>query len=120
MVERALEKLPDETLINWLKIATDRRMGAVIEAFRRGWSIERVYEITRITRWFLYGFEKIAKTELETVNTSCLPKHLSAEQLRRWKSLGFSDAHIESLNGLSERNSVGVIASLILHDWRNP
>ena len=33
---------------------------------------------------------------------------------------GFSDAHIESLNGLSERNSVGVIASLILHDWRNP
>ena len=94
MVERALEKLPDETLINWLKIATDRRMGAVIEAFRRGWSIERVYEITRITRWFLYGFEKIAKTELEIVKASCLPKHLSAEQLRRWKSLGFSDAHI--------------------------
>ena len=29
----------------WLRIA-DRRMGAVIEAFRRGWSVERVNEIT--------------------------------------------------------------------------
>ncbi|MGY8746297.1 MAG: carbamoyl-phosphate synthase large subunit, partial [Candidatus Poseidoniales archaeon] len=52
MFERAHEKLPDSVLVDWLRIATDRRMGAVIEAFRRGWSIEKVHEITRITRWF--------------------------------------------------------------------
>ena len=38
MAERALEQLPDNVLIDWLRIATDRRMGAVIEAFRRGWT----------------------------------------------------------------------------------
>ena len=67
MAERALEQLPDNVLIDWLRIATDRRMGAVIEAFRRGWTIERVHEITRITRWFLYGFQRIANVENEIV-----------------------------------------------------
>ena len=60
MAERANEPLPDEILVDWCSIATDRRMGALIEAFRRGWSVEKVHEITRITRWFLYRFEKIA------------------------------------------------------------
>ena len=54
MSERAHEALPDATLVDWLAIATDRRMGALLEAFRRGWSVEKVHEITRVTRWFLY------------------------------------------------------------------
>ena len=49
MAERAHEQLPDSVLVDWLQTATDRRMGALLEAFRRGWSIERVHEITRIT-----------------------------------------------------------------------
>tara|TARA_Y100001954_G_scaffold151781_1_gene161254 strand:- start:4279 stop:6828 length:2550 start_codon:yes stop_codon:yes gene_type:complete len=94
MAERANEELPENTLIDWLNIATDRRMGAVIDAFRRGWSVERVHEITRITRWFLYGFERIAKIENEIVARGCLPKDVTKEEFRRWKSFGFSDGHI--------------------------
>jgi carbamoyl-phosphate synthase large subunit len=56
MSQRAHESLPDATLIEWLAIATDRRMGALLEAFRRQWTVERVHEITRITRCLLYGF----------------------------------------------------------------
>ena len=74
MAERAFEQLPDNVLIDWLRIATDRRMGAVIEAFRRGWTIERVHEITRITRWFLYGFQRIANVENEIVARALQPK----------------------------------------------
>ncbi|MAY13000.1 MAG: carbamoyl phosphate synthase large subunit [Euryarchaeota archaeon] len=114
MIERANETLPDSTLVDWLRIATDRRMGAVIEAFRRGWSIEKVHEITRITRWFLYGFQNLASIENEIVATSCRPSDLSSSQLRRWKSHGFSDSHIAdallgfpplALKGVSPENN---------------
>ena len=94
MAERAHEQLPDGVLIDWLRIATDRRMGAVIDAFRRGWSVERVHEITRITRWFLHGFKKLADIENEIVARGCMPGNVSAEEFRRWKSYGFSDGHI--------------------------
>ena len=94
MADRALTALPDSTLVEWCRVATDRRMGALIEAFRRGWSVEKVHEITRITRWFLYRFENIAKMEKEITQTSALPTELTRDQLRHWKSHGFSDNHI--------------------------
>ena len=100
MADRALEQLPDNVLIDWLRIATDRRMGAVIEAFRRGWTIERVHEITRITRWFLYGFQRIANIENEIVARGCSPNDVTASEFRKWKSYGFSDGHIaDALSG---------------------
>ena len=46
MDERASEKLPTALLEDWLRIPTDRRLGAVIEAFRRGYSIEDVRDLT--------------------------------------------------------------------------
>ncbi len=99
MAERATESLPDEVLVDWCSIATDRRMGALIEAFRRGWSVEKVHEITRITRWFLYRFEKIAQMEKEIVDLSCNPTELDIDLLRKWKSHGFTDSHIaDALN----------------------
>ncbi|DAC56583.1 MAG TPA: carbamoyl-phosphate synthase large subunit, partial [Candidatus Poseidoniaceae archaeon] len=99
MAERANESLPDEVLVDWCRIATDRRMGALIEAFRRGWSVEKVHEITRITRWFLYRFENIAQIEQEMVNLSCNPTEIDIETLRKWKSHGFADSHIaDALN----------------------
>ena len=94
MASRALETLPDSTLVEWCRVATDRRMGALIEAFRRGWSVEKVHEITRITRWFLYRFEHIAQIEAEISATESSPSQLQYDDMRSWKSHGFSDAHI--------------------------
>ncbi len=99
MADRANEPLPDEVLVDWCSIATDRRMGALIEAFRRGWSVEKVHEITRITRWFLYRFENIAKMEQSMVSLSCNPTEIDIDLLREWKSNGFADSHIaDALN----------------------
>jgi carbamoyl-phosphate synthase large subunit len=94
MLARAAEQLSDRVLVDWLRIATDRRMGALIEAFRRGWSVEQVHEITRITRWFLYGFENIARIESEIRSFPSDIAALDAEELLAWKSRGFSDGHI--------------------------
>lgn len=112
MAQRANEQLPDSVLVDWLSIATDRRMGAVIEAFRRGWSIERVHEITRITRWFLYGFQKIADMENQIVAMGCAPSNVSSDDLRNWKSHGFSDAHIaDALSGFPASGMKGAASS---------
>jgi carbamoyl-phosphate synthase large subunit len=101
MGERATTELPDEVLEDWLRIATDRRMGALYEAFRRGWSVEKVWEITSITRWFLHKFERMATTDNEvrsagwgSSDEGIPPDQISAAQMRRWKSVGMSDAHI--------------------------
>ena len=94
MAERAFEALPDSTLVDWLKIATDRRMGALLEAFRRGWTVNEVHEITRITRWFLQRFENIAQMEKSLVDFEGLPSSMDAKMLINYKSHGFSDAHI--------------------------
>lgn len=94
MAERAFEALPDSVLVDWLKIATDRRMGALLEAFRRGWTVNEVHEITRITRWFLQRFENIAQMEKSLVDFDGLPSSMDAKMLIKYKSHGFSDAHI--------------------------
>jgi len=97
---RDAEQLSDRVLVDWLSIATDRRMGALIEAFRRGWTIEHVYEITRVTRWFLHGFASIASMEAEIRNRACSINEIGPEDLQRWKSGGFTDGHIaDALSG---------------------
>lgn len=94
MAERANEPLPDTTLVQWLKVATDKRMGALFEAFRRGWGVERVHEITRMTRWFLHRFQYMAEMESSIVNHSGSIASIEADDLRAWKRFGFTDAHI--------------------------
>ncbi len=103
MGDRASEPLPDEILEEWLRVATDRRMGALYEAFRRDWSIDRVEEITSITRWFLHKFQKMAMVDAEVVNTGkriSKANEVTSSMMRRWKSNGLTDAHIaDALSG---------------------
>jgi len=70
------------------------------EAFRRGWTVERVAEVTAIDPWFLRHIEEIV-TE-ERVLTGETLAALDAEQLRRLKQQGFSDARLAVLLGTGE------------------
>ena len=98
MDERASEPLPEAMLIDWLRIPTDRRMGALFEAFRRGYSIEDVRDVSGgVTRWFLHRFEKMAALETEIraageLGTSA--SEIRILEMRRWKGAGFTDLHI--------------------------
>ena len=107
MDERASEKLPTALLEDWLRIPTDRRMGAVIEAFRRGYSIEDVRDLTGgITRWFLRRFEKLAAIETEiraAGEIGMMPAGIPESEMRSWKGAGFTDLHIaDALCGFPE------------------
>ncbi len=83
----------EETLLRQIRRPNADRIRYVFEAFRRGMSVEAVHELCRIDPWFLYQFEELAAAEaaisLETLH--------DAEQLRRLKSDGFSDAMIAAV-----------------------
>ena len=98
MDERAAEHLPTALLEDWLRVATDRRLGAVIEALRRGYSIEDVRDLTGgMTRWFIRRFENIAAIETEiraAGEIGMRPADIPEAELRSWKGAGFTDLHI--------------------------
>jgi carbamoyl-phosphate synthase large subunit len=98
MDARASEALPEALLEDWLRIPTDRRMGALFEAFRRGYSIDDVRDLTGgVTRWFLHRFEKMAAIETEiraAGELGLVAMNIPGVEMRKWKGLGFSDLHI--------------------------
>ncbi|MDD5156648.1 carbamoyl-phosphate synthase large subunit [Sulfurimonas sp.] len=65
----------------------------VAEGFRRGMSIEDMFNTCQIDPWFLYQLEEILKTESE-INDSILS---DAEFMRNAKVDGFSDKRISQL-----------------------
>jgi carbamoyl-phosphate synthase large subunit len=73
-------------------------MGALFEAFRRGYTIEDVRDLSGcITRWFLHRFERMAALETEiraAGELGMVPTEIPPFEMRRWKGAGFSDAHI--------------------------
>ena len=98
MDERSSEELPTAILEDWLRVPTDRRMSAIMEAFRRGYSLEDVRDLTGgVTRWFLHRFEKMAavETEIRAAGEMGLrPSEIPESEMRSWKGVGFTDLHI--------------------------
>ena len=46
-------ELDEEALTNQLKVVDDRRIWVIAEALRRGFSYEKIHEITKIDNWFI-------------------------------------------------------------------
>ena len=55
--------LLDSELISLLKNPNDKRIFIIFEAFLRGYSIEDIFNWTKINKWFLYKFKKLAIIE---------------------------------------------------------
>jgi carbamoyl-phosphate synthase large subunit len=85
----------------WAQIDTPRpgRPWAIVEAFRRGSSVEDIFERTKIDRWFLRNLEEIATAEKRLIGASSEERDL---WLRPAKQLGFADARIAALWNMTE------------------
>ncbi len=84
-----------------MKKPTDKRLFAVADAISQGYSIDRIYELTRIDKWFLYKIAHIVETEntLRQYNINDLP----VETMREAKKHGFSDKRIAAITGSTEQ-----------------
>jgi len=107
------EKTQDrEVLEKELGTPGPERIWYVGDAFAAGWSLEEVFNLTKIDPWFLIQIEEIVKIELE------LERHrlndLSADELRTLKKKGFSDRRLAKLLKSTEgdvrarRHSLGI------------
>ncbi len=84
----------DESLIAELEGPSDRRIFAIAEAFRRGFSVDKVASMTSWDAFFLERIRRIVEVE-EALGTEGLQRDL----VRRAKSLGFSDRYVANLTG---------------------
>jgi len=85
-----------EELDRALRVPTDERLWAITTALRRGYTVEDVSKKTKIDPWFIKCIENIVSLE-GVIRSSELDKAL----LWRAKRLGFSDAYIAQIKGVS-------------------
>lgn len=79
-----------------LKSPTDSRMFALAQAFQEGFSIDKIYELTKIDRWFLEKLKTIHLTNQELQKYETL-ESVPEELFRSAKRKGFSDFQIGRL-----------------------
>ena len=72
---------------------TDKRIFVIAEAFARGYDVDRIHELTKIDRWFLYKLNNICRTADELSRFDDIEK-IPASVLRQAKQQGFSDFQI--------------------------
>jgi len=112
----AYSKLEFNDLEKEIKEPTDKRMFAIAEAIRRGYSIEKLHELSKIDPWFLHKIKNIIELEhkLSRYKLEDLPPQL----LREAKQKGYSDAQIAMLTGSTEldvrkrRKALGIVPSV--------
>ncbi|MBP0000687.1 MAG: carbamoyl-phosphate synthase large subunit [Cyanobacteria bacterium SID2] len=87
------EKLPNlATVRAALRKPNPERMFALRQALLLGMSVEEIYELTGIDRWFLDKFVSVLNVEKWLKMTPLT--EISAEQMRDVKQMGFSDRQI--------------------------
>ncbi|MDO9153236.1 MAG: carbamoyl-phosphate synthase (glutamine-hydrolyzing) large subunit [Paludibacter sp.] len=79
-----------------LSAPTDKRVFYVSQAFEQGYSVDRIYELTKIDRWFLYKLKNIIDTshEIENYNTK---EEFPTDLFVKAKQIGFSDYQLSKL-----------------------
>lgn len=76
-----------------LSTPTDNRIFVIAQAMKEGYSVDRIHQLTKIDRWFLYKLENIISTSANLETYSSL-EELPDELLQLAKQQGFSDFQI--------------------------
>ncbi len=92
--------LDDNELIARILEQDDERIFLIATALRRGITIQRIHELTRIDLWFLTKLQAIIDLEEALAQQGSVA--LTAETLNKAKKLGFSDNAIAKLTGVGE------------------
>ena len=112
------KEVDDETLTSKLTVPNAERIFFLGQAFAKGWSVDRVFELTKIDRWFLRQIEQIVQEDLLIPSQSAealisqIPEAERTEEkkaevlvaaMRKWKRMGFSDKQIAYAFGTTEK-----------------
>jgi carbamoyl-phosphate synthase large subunit len=90
-----------ERLAYELRAPGANRLLYVADAFRAGWPLTRIAELTRIDPWFLVHIEELVQLEAQVREAGL--GSLTAERLRLLKRKGFSDSRLAHLVDMPEK-----------------
>lgn len=90
----------EDFIVQTLLTPTPERLWSIADAFRYGFSIERVHRLCHVDPWFLAYIEDIVNEEQQLDSVPL--QDLDARAVRRLKRKGFSDARLAALLEVSE------------------
>ncbi|WP_172249824.1 carbamoyl-phosphate synthase large subunit [Saccharibacillus deserti] len=93
LLVKGADALSEEDLNSRLAKPDDERMFLIAEAFRRGYTLETIQDLTKVDWWFLDKIERIVVFETVLAETD----ELSDELLTEAKRMGFTDRAIAEL-----------------------
>ena len=103
LYHQKFDALSDGEIYEYIEQFRDDNIFAIAELLRRGASIEKLHDITKITAFFLEALKNIVDMELTLKNNKGDIATLTAA-----KKMGFSDKYIAKLWGVSEGDIFGV------------
>ena len=98
------ESLNEKDLHHYIKKPTDKRLFYIRAALKRNWSVDKIYQICKIDKWFLRQLEELAhyEEEIKSTNLSLLSKDYDFFQ--QIKEFGYSDKQIAHLLKMNEED----------------
>ena len=88
-----------------LKEPTDKRIFVIEKAFKAGYTIDQIHDLTKIDRWFLQKLYKIHLTDQELHACTSI-NVLGADLLRKAKVQGFTDFQIARAVGMEQEMDI--------------
>ena len=90
----------DDEITSELTIPGPKRIFYVADAIRKGWSIEKIYSLTKIDYWFLDQIKELIDIEEKLYDSNI--EELEKDYLQEIKEKGFSDSRIAEMIGVPE------------------
>jgi carbamoyl-phosphate synthase large subunit len=90
----------DDEITSELTIPGPKRIFYVADAIRKGWSIEKIYSLTKIDYWFLDQIKELIDIEEKLYDSNI--EELDKDYLQEIKEKGFSDSRIAEMIGVPE------------------
>jgi carbamoyl-phosphate synthase large subunit len=98
--EKKVENVPDDKFDTELRKHRADRHFLIRRALKKGYTVERLAELTKIDPWFLDNYKQIVDLEKKV---QAAPKGpLTADAMREAKRSGFSDRQIAALRGTTD------------------
>jgi len=92
----------EDTLVHELKVPGANRPWYIGDAFRRGMTLDQVFEYTNIDRWYLIQMQDLVEEEKQLQSVGMA--QLDYASVYRLKRKGFSDTRLAELLGVSEQS----------------
>ena len=93
---KKFDKTPTEELLDSIKTPSDLRLFEIAELLRRDVSVDEIYNLTMIDKFFLDKFKNITEHEKR------IKPNLDIDTIKELKKLGFSDQFLASRMEISE------------------